>query len=183
MSSSRGTWLDPVEGSDVLLAITEVSIAFAGFTSIVGVIGHRMGEPWSPENSLRLWLMIESSLASLFFSLLPFVLHYLSFREAMVWGVSSGTMTAFLLLHSAVVGRKLRTLYVSDQWSTRRIESLVGALIFATIAVQSLNVLGIGFHRNLGAYLLGLILLLALASMHFVALLIVVHSSMSRADD
>jgi hypothetical protein len=37
-----------MEGSDVLLAISEVSIAFAGFTSIVGVVGHRVGERWSP---------------------------------------------------------------------------------------------------------------------------------------
>lgn len=172
-----------MEGSDVLLAISEISIAFAGFTSIVGVFGHRVGERWSPENSLRLWLMIESSIATLFFSLLPFVLHHLSFGEAIVWGVSSGTMTAFLLLHSAVVGRKLRSLYRADQWSTRHLESLVGGFIFATIVVQSLNVLGVGFHRSLGAYLLGLILLLSLASMHFVALIVVVHSSMSRPDD
>jgi hypothetical protein len=127
--------------------------------------------------------MIESSIATLFFSLPPFVFHYLSFSEAMVWGVSSGTITAFLLLHGVVVGRILRMLYSADQWSTRRFESVIGAFIFATVLVQALNVLGIGFHRSFGAYLLGLILLLGLASMHFVALLVAVQPSMSRAED
>lgn len=32
-----------MEGADILLAICEVSTAFAGFTSIVGVLGHREG--------------------------------------------------------------------------------------------------------------------------------------------
>jgi hypothetical protein len=59
-------------------------VAFAGFTSIVGVLGHRDGQTWSRENSLRLWLMIEASIATLFFSLFPFVLHYLDFNELIV---------------------------------------------------------------------------------------------------
>jgi hypothetical protein len=169
-----------MEGSDVLLAICEVSIAFAGFTSIVGVLGQRSRESWDRESSLRLWLMIESSLAMLFFSLMPFPLYHLSVQETTVWGVSSGTMAAFLVLHLAVVAPRLRTLAREGQWSTQRFENLIGAPIVATIAVQALNTLGVGFQRSFGAYLPGLLLFLGLASMHFVALLIAIHASRTR---
>jgi hypothetical protein len=172
-----------MEGSDVLLAICEVSVAFAGFTSIVGVLGQRSGGAWDAEDSFRLWLMIESSLATLFFSLLPFALHYLGLDEATVWGAASGAMAAFLVLHMVVVVPRLRVLERTGRWSTRRFEPFVGLLILSTFAVQSLNVLAIGFERTFGAYLLGLVLFLVLASIHFVALLVAVHFSGSRGDD
>lgn len=169
-----------MEGSDVLLAICEVAIAFAGFTSIVGVLGQRGGGHWDAEDSFRLWLMIESSLATLFFSLLPFTLHHFSLDGTTVWGVSSGAMAIFLVVHLAVVAPRVAR---SGRWSTRRFEPLIGACIVATLTVQSLNVLGIGFGRSFAAYLLGLILFLGLASMHFVALLVAVHSSNLRGRD
>ena len=172
-----------MEGSDVLLAICEVSIAFAGFASIVGVLGQRGGGCWDAEDTFRLWLMIESSLATLFFSLLPFSLHYFSLVDTTVWGVSSGAMATFMLVHMIVVAPKVRALDRSGSWSTRRFEPLIGGFIIATLLVQSLNVLDVGFHRSFGAYLLGLILFLGLASMHFVALLVAVHSSDLRDRD
>ncbi|MBW2724085.1 MAG: hypothetical protein JRE71_06820 [Deltaproteobacteria bacterium] len=172
-----------MEGSDVLLAICEVSIAFAGFTSIVGVLGQRGGGHWDAEDTFRLWLMIESSLATLFFSLLPFSLHYFALVDTTVWGVSSGAMATFMLVHMIVVSPKVRALDRSGSWSTRRFEPLIGGFIIATLLVQSLNVLDLGFHRSFGAYLLGLILFLGLASMHFVALLVAVHSSNLRDRD
>ncbi len=165
-----------MEGSDVLLAVAEVSIAFAGFTSIVGVLGHRVGEGWGAEYRLRLWLMIESSLATLFFSLLPFIPFHFAFDETVVWASASSSMAIFLFVHLAVVGARLRVLYRLGQWSTQRFESLNGGLILLTMVVQSMNALAIGFDRSFGPYLLGLILLLALASMHFVALLVAVYS-------
>lgn len=172
-----------MDGSDVLLAICEVSIAFAGFTSIVGVLGQRSTGHWNAEDSFRLWLMIESSLATLFFSLLPFSLHYFSLAETVVWGVSSGVMATFLIVHLIIVSPKLRVLDREGQWSTRRFEPITGAIMIAILLVLSLNALDMGFHRSFGAYLLGLILFLGLASMHFVALLVAIHSSNSRIDE
>ena len=169
-----------MEGSDVLLAICEVSIAFAGFTSIVGVLGQRGVGFWDAEDSFRLWLMIESSLATLLFSLMPFSLYYFHLAETTVWGVSSGAMAIYLVLHLIVVSPKLRVLDKEGRWSTRRFEPLIGGVMIATTLVQSLNAIGFGFQHSFGAYLLGLILFLGLASMHFVALLVAVHTSDSR---
>jgi len=172
-----------MEGSDVLLAICEVSIAFAGFTSVVGVLGQRNAGCWDAEDTFRLWLMIESSLATLFFSLLPFSLHYFSLVDTTVWGISSGAMATFLLVHMIVVSPRVRALDRSGNWSTRRFEPLIGGFIAVTLLVQSLNAFHIGFERSVGAYLLGLILFLGLAAMHFVALLVAVHASDSRNSD
>ena len=67
------------------------------------------------------------------------------------------------------------------QRATGRFEPLIGGLIISILAVQLLNVVGIG--RSFGAYLLGLILLLSLASIHFVALLVAVQHSDTRDRD
>ena len=166
-----------MQGSDVLLTICEVSIAYAGFTSIVGVLGQRGGGEWEREDSFRLWLMIESSLATLFFSLLPFVVHYFNQPESVVWGVGSAVMTLFLIVHMVIVVPRLNALQRAGEWSTQRYEWVVGGLILSIFALQTLNTLGVGFERSFGAYLLGLILLLALGSMHFVALLAGVHNA------
>ncbi len=164
-----------MQGSDVLLTICEVSIAYAGFTSVVGVLGQRSGGVWDREDSFRLWLMIESSLATLFFSLMPFVLHYFAFSDRAVWGVCSSAMAMFLVAHMLVVSPRVRALVRSGHWSTKRFEPLIGVFVFATFVVQSMNVLALGFDRSFAAYLLGLILFLGLGSMHFVALLAGVH--------
>lgn len=171
-----------MEGSDVLLAICEVSIAFAGFTSIVGVVGQRGGGRWDMEDSFRLWLMIESSLATLFFSLLPFAIFHLSADPQFMWAIASGAMAVFLVVHLSIISPRVSRLQKEGLWSTRRFEPLIGALILATLGVQTLNVVGLGFDRTFGAYLLGLILFLGLASMHFVALLVAVHNSDARGD-
>ena len=77
----------------------------------------------------------------------------------------------------------VETSFVDDVDAAGLYNSAIGGLIFATALVQTLNVLSIGFQRSLGAYLLGLILLLGLASMHFVALLAAVHASMSNPNE
>lgn len=165
-----------MEGSDVLLAISEVAIAFAGFTSIVAVLGRRGAGIWAAEDSLRLWLMIESSLATLFFSLVPFAFHHLGTENATIWMVSSGTMSVFLVVHMLIVGPRLWRLARKGSWTTRRFEPFIGLLMLATLSVQTLNAAGIGFGRSFGAYLLGLILFLGLAAMHFVALMVGIRS-------
>ena len=53
----------------------------------------------------------------------------------------------------------------------------------AQLRCQTLNVFGLGFERSFGAYLLGLILLLALGSMHFVLLLMGVHKARATRSD
>ncbi len=67
--------------------------------------------------------MIESSLATLLFSLLPFIVFHLAFEATVVWGASSGTMALFLVVHTIIVGQKLRTLDAQDEWSTWRFEA------------------------------------------------------------
>ncbi len=161
-----------MQGSDVLLTICEVSIAYAGFTSVVGVLGQRGGGSWAREDSFRLWLMIESSLATLFFSLLPFVMHYFAFENETIWGACSGAMALFLTLHMIVVVPRMHAIERESTWSTRRFEPVVGFFITTTLIVQTLNTFALVFERSFGAYLLGLLLLLGLGSMHFVMLLV-----------
>ena len=58
-------------GGDVLLTLAEVSVAFAGFSSVVVLFVHRDPANWPPAVPARLRAMVESSLGTLYASLLP----------------------------------------------------------------------------------------------------------------
>jgi hypothetical protein len=62
-----------IEGEGTLQLLAEVSIAFAGFSGVVGVFGG--GSALSEaERSFRVRMLIVTSLAAFFGSLLPLVL-------------------------------------------------------------------------------------------------------------
>jgi hypothetical protein len=83
-----------VEHSDLLLTTAEVSIAFAGFASLVTLLGRRSAEQSLPLDVARLRGMILMSLLALAFSLFPFLPHMLGASPQAVWRISS---VAFLL--------------------------------------------------------------------------------------
>lgn len=76
-------------GSDVLLTIAEVAIAFAGFGSIVVVFGQRTSGRWSRADLFRLAAMIQASLITLLFAFLPICLSFLGVREPAAWVAAS----------------------------------------------------------------------------------------------
>ena len=166
-----------MEGSDVLLAIAEVSIALAGFTSVVAVLGKRSYGDWSPEDTMKLWLMLEYSFATLFLALIPFVPHSLGLPGSPTWIVSSSVMALFLIGHQLVAGPRILRLARQGRWVTRWQQVAVVSLIGSALVIQLLNVSGFGFHHSFGAYFLGLLLVLALAALNFVSLLASLRAS------
>ena len=76
--------------SDTLSTIAEVSIALAGFTGVVAVLGRRSSGGWSSEELLQLRALVETSLAALFVSFVPGMVSSAVGSETAVWRWSNG---------------------------------------------------------------------------------------------
>ena len=154
--------------ADVLLTLAEVSIAFAGFSSLIAVVGMRSEAPGESFDLVRYWIMLEFSLAALAFSLLPFVLTFLGVPDTAGWRSLSGLIAVFVVVHNIVLG----VMYRRGNEALRRAAtpaSLVPANIVyaATVASQLGNAFG-WLDATFGWYLFGLALVLVVASAHFI---------------
>ena len=64
-----------MEHGEFLFTIAEVSVAFAGFASIVGILGRRSTSSPHRLNALRMRIMVLHGLVVVAFSLVPYLLH------------------------------------------------------------------------------------------------------------
>ena len=155
-----------VEPADVLLTVAEVAAAFVGFASIVAIFQRRGAE--TSFDVFRFWILLEFGLASLFFALLPFVLHFLRLPEEGVWAISSAVMPVFVLGHMLVVGDMRR------RGVRAVVDSLTPALSVSGLVVQNaIALLGVAnavWLRDFGFYFAGLALVLLSAAVNFVRL-------------
>ena len=87
-----------MEAEGTLSLIAEVSIAFAGFTSVVGVFGAR-DEQWSSSQLSSLRLLIETSLIMLLTALLPLALYSTGLPTTESWRLASGIKAAQMLVY------------------------------------------------------------------------------------
>ena len=116
--------------------------------------------------------MLGSSLMTLGFALLPFVLHHVGIPPRTYWAICSGTLGLVYAVWFRHLARLQRHHEVEKDPDFvpgfRRFAFTIGFLVILT---QGLNALGIGFDRSLGGYLVGLFWLLFMCSGLFVLLL------------
>lgn len=167
-----------MQSADLLQTVAEVSIAFAGFTSVVAVLGRRATGEWAEIDRFRLSVMLSTSLAALLFALLPLVLAGLRVPERLSWGLASAILAAYVIFLGTSARRGIQRLPPQDQsqivrpalWATWSLAAAVAACLL-------LNTTGMFFHREPGPYLLGLYFLLALSAFQFTRLLLVIRRS------
>jgi len=97
----------PVELEKLFIALAEIGVVIAGFSGVVAVFGARSEGKWTPDDRLRLALLLVCSMTVVFFSLLPFVLAALHVPTAMVWRAGSGVLCAWLILANILSFRRL----------------------------------------------------------------------------
>ncbi|MGH0029325.1 MAG: hypothetical protein ACQGVC_06020 [Myxococcota bacterium] len=157
--------------SDVLFTLAEVAVAFAGFASIVAVFQVRLTPAGTPFDLFRFWVMLAFSLATLLFSLVPFLLHFLGLDDAAVWRVSSVLLGAFVLGNGAFVARLIVKRVPNVVSSLDPAISIVANLTYlVALLAQAANVLGAWGGPGFGLYLLGLLMILLGAAVNFVRL-------------
>jgi len=161
-----------MSGEEVLLTLGEVAIAVAGFSSIVAVFGRRTERPWSPVESFRLATLIANAVGPALLAFVPFALLNLHLSPRTVWGLSSAALVAFVVAQTFWVFSKGRQRF-SESGEPIRLWVAVSANSLSLIAVvlQILNIIGLWFHRELGPFLMGLLLILCIAVIQFCVLI------------
>jgi hypothetical protein len=159
-NNARG---EDLEHSDLLLTTAEVSIAFAGFASLVTLLGRRGSDQALLLDVARLRGMILTSLLALAFSLFPFLPYALGAPPESVWRVSSA---ALFLATGAFVWAQLMYLKRTGQSRTGSlyVNIPLGLLALTLLALNS--VLGLG-RFSAGVYLFALFTLLFVSGFLF----------------
>lgn len=162
-----------MEAFETLRSLSEVAVALTGFTGIVAVLGRRAGGQWGPLEWLRLRMLLETSLAVVFLSLIPILIGQLAGVRPAVWRVGNGFQALLHVAGIAILFLRFRKLEASqipaeERWLT---VALVPASV-GIIAFQTSAALGALPQYGFFLYLLGLIYLLGLAALHFVLLLV-----------
>ena len=161
-----------IEGSNVLIVIAEVSVAFAGFAGIVSVFRQRELAAWAPVDANRFRFMVECSLTTTVFALLPFVFHYLGAPATATWSACSGLMavaTAVIFVDGTL--RVRRVGFQAPGFSVA-LTRFTQAGTILTFMLLSLNALRIGFTAEFGPYLAALAWILAGSGIMFFRLLL-----------
>ncbi len=164
--------------NESLLTIAEVSVGFAGFASIVTVLGKRSGAE-ALQDSLRIRIMLVYSLSVAFLCFLPAILRGYAVPEATVWRLSSAVLagTALILFFTIIqprAGDVVRSLPYS-----RSYKALGVSLSLAPVLGCGLAAAGVGSQLASATYLFSLALLLLVAAMVFVRLVL---SFIDRSD-
>ena len=163
-----------MNAENTLEIVAQIGVALAGFAGIVGALAGEKFRPTHPEVWYPFWALIGSGLGVVFVSLLPLLLHHFRAADNVVWAASSAFL--FVLTAGNLAFFFPRILRASRRREFRRISAIaipVDSASFLVLATQALNVLGIGFARSVGGFLVGLYLLLLIAALNFAFLLYV----------
>lgn len=153
-----------------LALIAEISVAMAGFSSVVVAYGRRYEAGWSASDRIRLSILVGGSLAVLFLALLPGALRWLGVDDVLAWTLSSGVVAVYVLVHGAVVALRMRGQVGRSPGKLH--PAIAAATIVAALAALVLQLLNLAGRMGdpAGAYIVGLELLLGAATLQFLRL-------------
>lgn len=158
--------------------MAEVAVSLTGFTGIVVALGSRSHGTWTKLELLRLQMLLITSLAVLFFSLLPLALTGLNFTDRQMWVISNNTLASVHMLGLIITGLRARKMDIS-QWTPaeKKEEFIFSALILPLSLILIACQYAFGLFHQFQAYgfflfYLGLIYFLLLSALHFVLLLL-----------
>jgi hypothetical protein len=167
--------------AEILLTMTEVAVAFAGFTALASVLSGRRSHDHPTVASYFLRAMIETALLVVFFSLLPLILGATPLAVNLVWRVSAGACAVCWLGTAALYTRDGRTIQrdigfaVDRRWATPTLAALIiGNGAFLLTATGLLDTWAGG------AYSIGLFCLLMISAASFARFFFGVYERLSE---
>ena len=158
-----------IEGEGILQLLAEVSIAFAGFSGVVGVFGG--GSALSEaERSFRVRMLIVTSLSAFFGSLLPLVLVEFEFLVPWVWTLCCPLMASIIAINSLSVHRQTGELASAGDYA----RPWFTPLVYVTNSLFVLALLGasVALLPGHSFYIATIVWYLALSSLHFLLLVV-----------
>lgn len=159
-----------MEESSILLTLTQVTVAFVGFASIVATFRLRDEFTIKKNDAIDLELIVNTGLMGAFFSILPLTLSSFGLSDATVWALCSGIMSINYLGFMYYLSRKVRI----SKFKRKKSKIIVfiyfsiGFMVFALNVINAFNIL---FHREFGPFLIALIYPLCMVGYMFTRLL------------
>ncbi len=158
-----------------LLTIAQISVALAGFASVVIALRGSGPQSWTPQDRFGLANVLAASVGTLLGSLMPFPLAYFGWSNEIVWGVTNGTFGALVLAAVSFLASSVTT-----GWAPPRTPlvfwSFVGSGFFIA-AMLLLSALDLWFPRGAAILLVGLIWALLAAFAQLATFLLVTLAS------
>jgi hypothetical protein len=160
--------------SELLFAIAQVAVAFAGFSGIAVVLRRSAPGGLSPHARRTLWYLVIDCLVVLFFAFVPVVFEQFGVGAARLWRVSNALLglAHLVLLLPAIVWFARSPSQIRAEWQpviSPIQSSLMGWSALLGFA-QLLAAVGVGFDASPGLYTLSLLAFLLFAAVDFVFL-------------
>jgi hypothetical protein len=157
-----------VPEQDHLLTFAEVSVAFAGFSSLVALLGSRRGRSHPELDVARLLIMLEASLFVALMSVLPLLPNALGASEQLTWRVSAGLFLVIDGIASYVDARRWRVVWSHFEGADRTVFGIVAVLSVAGDLLVLAILIGIQPELAPGLYLGALVANLVLSGLLFI---------------
>lgn len=148
---------------DTLFTLAEIAIGMAGFSAIVVLFKRRDSGAWAADDADRFNGMVLHSIAAAFFCILPSVLDVFTGDPAWTWTLGSALLGAQVLAHVVIVLRLPS--------SSLAVRISVGSMGLLVVVLQLANAAGLGFAREFGPYLVGVLWHMFQAGLLFVSLI------------
>ena len=152
---------------DLLLTIAEISVALAGFSAIVGLLGNRSGRSDIKVDALRLQVMLEISFQVAAGAFVPVLVSLFEFEVWASWRIASAAWLAIAIPNEILAWYRTRDM--PDMKLNRlNVNTVNWMLCLLSDGVIFLVMVGF-FEANAGAiYLLALFVYLSVAAILFV---------------
>jgi len=156
-----------MQHAEVLSTLAEVSIVFAGFTGVVGILGFRRDNTGLHGQLYQIAAMVGFSLIAALFSIVPLILSAIGLSGTTVWRLSSLGLLAAFVAWTKVGRARLRDLRDSGYEGPRMFPKWMISLTVVLLLLLFGNVGGLlGRHAG-GVYLLGVFVPLLYAAFFF----------------
>ncbi len=172
-----------MQNAEVLLTLADVSVAFAGFAGLAGVLRRHFAPADHWIAGARLRGLIENALIALAFSLIPFALERLGLAGEQLWRTAS-LMFGLVWLAAGLAAIKYHNRAAnagSPQIPHGR--NAVFIVIFLTSAAQITNSLGLFGNWVDAIYLIGLYAALGVSGLLFTRLMAPAAQASTPASD
>jgi hypothetical protein len=156
-----------MQHAELLSTLAEVSIVFAGFTGVVGILGFRRDSPALHGQLYQIAAMIGFSLIAALFSIVPLLLSAMGLSDAAAWRFSSLGLLAALFGWTMVGRARLSDLRDSGYQGSQMLPKFMGLLTALLFLLLFANVAGLLGRHSGGIYLLGVFVPLVYAAFFF----------------
>jgi hypothetical protein len=161
-----------VDEADAFLTLAEIAVALAASTGIILALA-REPETWHPFDSLRIYLLLGSSLGATVLALLPTGLVLAGLEGRGVWRTCSAIFSVYLIAFLGAALRWVVSLSAEDRADFRPSLGLAfNGVNLIVLGAQLLSAFGLVSQRTASIYFFGLLWLVIWSALLFALLIL-----------